>query len=69
MLQGASKTREFAYEFTKSIEKSLDDSLSLVGAGGNVRGCCVAMPNPSVIANRAPAAIHYVSESDSDDDP
>jgi hypothetical protein len=68
LVAGASRTREFVHEFARSIEKSLDESLSLIGGGPSVRGCCHAVPSAASVAHRSPAAIHYISESDSHSD-
>ena len=60
----ASRTSELVYELGKSLERTYDGARALVGADG--RGCS-AQPT-AALADRSPAAIHFVSDADDSDD-
>ena len=60
----ASRTSELVYELGKSLERTYDGTRALVGVDG--RGCS-AQPT-AALADRSPAAIHFVSDTDDSDD-
>ena len=67
-ISGTRRTSEWAYDFSKSIEKSLDDTFSVFSSSSKLRSCCAAAPSVQGVANRSPAPIHFINDSDSDDE-
>lgn len=68
LLSTSRLTSEWAYDWHKSIEKSLDDAFATYTATGKARSCCAAAPSSQSVADRSPASIHFINDSDSDDD-